>query len=159
IPFDQVKVGALIHVKYEVDRDPIVEGVFSTYSGISNSSLAEEEEQNIISELPLHVLMDGFEDFYTLTEGKNGERFETIVKPTEKARLLVGKRLKVGTYAVTTAKSWQQINTALSRKYEDEIQKPLPAEFAEIVQAAKISPDPKTQIETVASRLKKIITY
>lgn len=159
IPFNQVKVGSSIQVKYQMDREALIDGVFGLQAGIANNQIADNESQTFISEVPLRSVTRNFDDFYTLIEKKLENKFEIDIQPTTKARLLAGKTLKVGFFSISTAKSWLQLNQALSQKYEDAIQKKLPEAFDAIVEQAKPLKDPKAQIEKVAEGIKKLITY
>lgn len=159
IPFSQVKPGSEVQVKYQIEREPVLKGVFGIQGGIANGVIADEEAQIFLSDLPLRHLTRDFEDVYVLKERKLGRRYEVEIRPTEKARLLSGKKLKVGYFALSTAPSWLQLNKEFSRRYEEAINKELPKPMVDIVESAKAEKDTKRRLELVASRLKKLITY
>lgn len=158
IPLMQVKPGSLVQIKYQIDREALIEGVFGMQGGIANNLIAGEEIQIFNSEVPLKIFTRDFDDFFTLTEKKLAGRYQVEIQPTQKARMFSGKQFKVGLYSISTANSWRQVNQLLSARYERAIKAPLPEEFSKIVSEAAALPE-KAKVEHATDRLRGLITY
>jgi|GEM_PF-3408623 len=159
IPFSHVTVGSTVSLEYEVVNPPLFPGVFQDQGGITNEFFAKNEKQEYISEIPLSIQTHGFKDFYTARRVIRDGKYIFNIDPTPMASMLEGKMVRAGTFFLSSAKSWQQLDEIISPEYRKAVTTPLPKEFQEIAQAASAEKTSAQKIETVARELKKKITY
>lgn len=159
IPLSNLQVGTRVTIRYKLHKQPPVTGFFTDSLVISNQILAAEEKYVFESEVPLKKLTHGLEGGYELKESQANGKFHLELTPNSAAYATEGKKLLVGSLALTSGSSWVDLNKSISLPYEVEVRKTLPPSFKKIVEQAKALPTPKEQIEVIARELAQKITY
>jgi len=159
VPFDQVKVGSEITVEYQLETESLVKGQFNTILSVTNEGFADDESQSVLSDLPLKTVANDFDGFYELNERQLNGKYWVELKPTQKARMLVGREKKVGVVYVASTSTWLDFNKVIAGPYQQAIAEKLPPEFQAIVDSAKAGKTAPAQIEDAAEKIRALITY
>ncbi len=167
VPFQNVVVGSVVHLKYETNRFyadmPHYAAGSLGYDFRGNGWLWDHSDITIESELPLETKISDPTHSLKVTKGKNTIHVK-LVKPY--IRNLVGEpdanymEPANRTYlSYSTEKDYQKIGAYFSKFYEEIINQPLPPKLEEIRKKAASQKSEIDQIDAAAEGIIEAVHY
>ncbi len=159
IPFDQVTVNGEVHLKYALIQSPMIDNIYASIIGISNTSLAKTEYMKYISEIPLTSYKDNFKDYYALNLSEKDSKYIYELKPTPKAYNLEGVQIENAILYLSSAKSWKQIADIETTSFKNAWKAELPKKLKLLISQAANKTTPQQTLEFLAEQLNKLVAY
>ena len=167
IPFNNVKSNSTVFYKYQEKlKKPLVPG--TAFFGFSYGSKYPELQGEVIinSTKPISVTtLDGDHALQVKNESFTDKYRLTIrqIRPEYKFPSFSKMGFIPSDYFpmafVSTASSWKEFRTELTRRYENEITQELPPAFQKISDQAKLIKGVTEQIDFVTTEVSKIVGY
>lgn len=158
IPFNNVVIGGKIFMEYQIQSQPYIDNIFSTIQTLAIDPNIKSQRYSFTSEIPLYFYEENLQPFYLATK-QTSPKYSVNIFSIQNSLTFEDVNKIRPTIFLTTLKNWQELQSAIAKKYLTKMKDTLPKKLLPIIATAKTMNSPNEKIDYVSKEINKLIAY